>query len=852
MTSDRPDPPATDPDRSRSGRTPDALSRRIAAVVLRARLAIFWEALWPRLALPMAIIALFAAISFMGLWPLLPDVLRIAALVLFALGFLASLVPLVRLSLPDRRTARDRAERQSGLTNRPLTALEDDQFTGRDDPAGRALWQAHRKAAAKRLDHMVAGYPSPKLYRYDPFALRALVGLLLFIGVFAGYGEYATRLGDAFRASTPTTATPPTRLDAWIDPPAYTNRPPLFLTGESPAPGGKDGVITAPEGSVLLARLHGTTAATLHVEHADGTTETVSPQGADADRAAKPLGAAEFRLALGENIAVSVRDGSHEIARWRFAVDPDAPPTITLADDPTATVSGATELAYTVTDDYGVLAATAHIDPQPDKAGKEGAHPLYEPPSFSLALPQRGTRNGTGHTIKDLSAHPFAGGPVRMRLTARDAADQEGASEPHDFILPQRRFTKALARALVEQRRVLALDARDRGRVQDALDALMIAPEKFIPEPGIYLGMRFAYSRLVRAKTDDDLREVADLLWTLALTIEDGEISLARRELREAQEALQKALEEGASDEEIKRLTEQLRAALDRFLDAVAQEAQRNPQNAMPMPPNGRTIDRNQLEQMLSRIEELARSGSRDAARDLLAQMQQMMENLQTGRQSPQNQRSAEMNKMLQQLGDMIARQRELMDKTFRMDQQDGAGERSNNGQEGEQRPMTEEELQQALRDLQAQQEALMKDLEAMQKRMGEMGVDAGEQMGEAGRSMGEAGKNLGEGETGSAVGNQGDALSALQRGAGKLLDQMMAEGMGQGQGGRRRQGQNGQGDPLGRNTGGANPNDTVKIPDEIDVQRARRILEELRRRLGDPARPRLELDYLDRLLPRD
>jgi hypothetical protein len=40
-----------------------------------------------------------------------------------------------------------------------------------------------------------------------------------------------------------------------------------------------------------------------------------------------------------------------------------------------------------------------------------------------------------------------------------------------------------------------------------------------------------------------------------------------------------------------------------------------------------------------------------------------------------------------------------------------------------------------------------------------------------------------------------------------------------------------------------------VKIPGEIDVQRVRRILEELRRRLGDPQRPQIELDYLERLL---
>ena len=43
----------------------------------------------------------------------------------------------------------------------------------------------------------------------------------------------------------------------------------------------------------------------------------------------------------------------------------------------------------------------------------------------------------------------------------------------------------------------------------------------------------------------------------------------------------------------------------------------------------------------------------------------------------------------------------------------------------------------------------------------------------------------------------------------------------------------------------------SVKLPDEIDAQRAREILEELRRRLGERFRPDLELQYLERLLRR-
>jgi hypothetical protein len=57
--------------------------------------------------------------------------------------------------------------------------------------------------------------------------------------------------------------------------------------------------------------------------------------------------------------------------------------------------------------------------------------------------------------------------------------------------------------------------------------------------------------------------------------------------------------------------------------------------------------------------------------------------------------------------------------------------------------------------------------------------------------------------------------------------------------------------DPLGRPLRGRDYGDdtTVKVPGEIDVQRARRILEELRRRFADPERPQIELDYIERLL---
>ena len=103
-------------------------------------------------------------------------------------------------------------------------------------------------------------------------------------------------------------------------------------------------------------------------------------------------------------------------------------------------------------------------------------------------------------------------------------ARRRGPSDAGAMTLPARPFYNPLARALIEQRQILALDANSRPKVTIALDALTIAPEK-IANSGIYLGLRVGYQRLVNARNDDDLRKVLDYLWTMARAIEDGDMS---------------------------------------------------------------------------------------------------------------------------------------------------------------------------------------------------------------------------------------------------------------------------------------------------------------------------------------
>ena len=74
-------------------------------------------------------------------------------------------------------------------------------------------------------------------------------------------------------------------------------------------------------------------------------------------------------------------------------------------------------------------------------------------------------------------------------------------------------------------------------------------------------------------------------------------MSVAERDLRRLQQQLQDALAKGAPDAEIERLTQELKEALDRYLRALAQEMQQNPDRAMqPLDPSqvvtGRDLQR--------------------------------------------------------------------------------------------------------------------------------------------------------------------------------------------------------------------------------------------------------------------
>jgi uncharacterized protein (TIGR02302 family) len=902
--------------------THPALARRVALKRSFARIVLFFERLLPRALAPVGVVALFFSASWFGIFRLSPDWLRWVLLTGFLFALIATLLPLAWIRWPSANEADRLLEERNDLPHQPVGVQEDEPAF--ETPFSRALWKEHQIRMAKRIAALDAGLPQPDIAKHDRFGLRAIPALVFTVALAFSYSNRGGSVGDAFiPAPSAPSINPDLRIDAWLTPPSYTGRAPVFLTGQQAQ--NNNGTVSIPQNSALTVRVTGgegeeavvfTTAAdkrnaVLETEEAKAAAKKAAEQaqnGAQAPTAQteapqppaapangnQPLAPRTYAMAVNESGNLTVNGQS-----WTFNVIPDRPPEIAFEGQPKRSVNGALEIGFRAKDDYGIREAHALIEP----AGPQdpAATSLYPLPEYRLDLPRQ-TRGQElkGLTSRSLIEHPLAGKRVRVTLVATDGSGQTGRSPVHEMILPGRGFSEPLAAAVAEQRQVFALDTRQMPKAIALNEALTIRPDETIPNLGHFLLIESARGRMKLARGEKQLKETADYLWEIALGIEDGDLSLAERRLRDAQRNLSEALQNGANDQEIARLMQEMREAMQQYMNELAQRMQNAPRAQQNMQAQN-VIRQRDLQNMMDQIENLARSGNRDAAQQMLNELQRMMNNMQAGRpqrgQQGQQQQNSQMRQQIDKLGEIMQEQQRLMDQTFKLDQalrdrmqrgdpndqgegdeqqqsqqgQQGQQQQSQQGQQGQQGQgqqgqqntdqMTAEQLREALKNLRAQQEGLGKKLGELQQGLKGLGMQPGEGFGQAEREMGNAGKALGQGQGEQAVQGQGNALNALRQGAQNMMQQMMQAMQGQGQGQEGQQngegegmanqgGQNGR-DPLGRPraTSGPDFGDQVKVPDEIDVQRAREILDAIREKLGGALSGDAERQYLERLL---
>ena len=859
--------------------TGQAAAARLDRLVAQARVASLWEQAWPLIWRGLGVVLLFLVLSWAGLWLDLAPLWRQIGLGVLALLLVGALLPIAHLARPDRRVAlarldREAAARDPALRHGPASAAQDSLAVGAADPGSRTLWALHQRRAAQAVASLKVGLPRPGMTRRDPYALRAGIVVAAVASLFVAGPEWRERIGAAFDWHAPASPGPNFRVDGWIDPPLYTRLPPLLIAMD-----GSDQHLRAPINAQLIVRIAGQGRA------AANTTLTpnagLTPIPGQEER--PDLREERYRIVGPAELVIVTPAG-----RQKLTVEaiPDRPPEVTAIGGPEVNGRGTFNLTYRAKDDYGISSAEGVIEPL--KAGRA----LAPIPRINLALPADATGETDTKTLVDLTDSPWSGARVRYQIVVKDEAGQEGRTAPAEITLPARPFREPLARALAEdRRRLVTAPDTDRLWVQGALDALLVAPDMFTPQPPVFLGLKTAAERLRRARSDADLIEVADLLWEMALKIEDGDLSDAEKQLRQAQDRLKEAIERNAPDDEVKRLTQDLKQALDKFLSQMAEKQNRQPRDPGEKTQSNqqsKTVTPEDLDKMIQDMAEAMKRGDTAEAQRLMEQLRNILENLQTAQKGGKSdQASREMQKQMRDLDAMAQEQQGLRDETFKDGQEPQSGQRPSNrgqqqqgqrgqqgqprqgqgkqdqGQQGQGQQGQKQQGQGEQGNVGDRQQALRQRLEDLEQRMKENGMRGEQGLSDAEDAMREAENALKQGDADEAVDAQGRALEGLKKGADGMAQQMqeMAEGQGEGQQeGGQQPGQQGQAgarddDPLGRPTKGRDMSDgRVRVPtaDESAVQRARRIMEELRRKLGDPTRPREELDYFERLLRRN
>ena len=848
-------------------------------------------------------------------WPLWSLLIAVAGLLMLGLHdlaalevvWLAALLTLVgaavfayrgfgRFRWPRREEAVARLD--AALPGRPLAALADTQAIGGGDSGSEALWNAHITRMAERAKSAQAVQPDLRLSRRDPFGLRyvALLGLvvaLLFGSVWrAGTVTQTMPGGGAAMAGGPA-------WEGWIEPPAYTGLPSLYLNDQSRT-------IRAPEGSRVTIRLYGEVGALSVAETVSGRTEDVGA-ATDTEQSFEIAGSGTLRI-----------DGPGGEA-WQVDAIADAPPEVEVsAQGLDVTFDGQMSQPFEARDDYAVEAGTATFTLDMDRLDRRyglGTEPDPRAPiTLDLPMPITGGRAAFSESlIENLSQHPWAHLPVTLTMSVSDAQDQSGQSAPVEMTLPARKFFDPLAAAVIEQRRDLLWSKDNATRVTQILRAI-----SYEPEPGLfrsetaYLRMRVILRRLeTLARTDGALtdaaqEEIAQALWDLAIILEDGDIGDALERMRAAQDRLSEAMKNGASEEEIARLMQELRDATQDYLRQKSMQAQRegeqdgNPQ----MSENMQAMNQQDLQEMMDRIQELMEEGRFAEAQQALEEFQQMMENMQVtqGQQGQGGQSPGE--QAMEGLAETLRDQQGLSDEAFRdLQEQYNPGARSGesqgnegrngnqgqgqshegqNGQQGQgQQPGQQPgqgqgqgnqsaEGQQGGQgqqgqpgdmagDLAGRQEALRRELERQRGNLpgvgGEAGEAAREALDRAGRAMEGAEESLRSDDLAGAIDQQSEAMEALRDGMRNLGEALAENGQqqqgGQGQAQGQAPGQFGEQDPLGRSQQGV-AGDRGQFNQREDIyRRAGELLDEIRRRSGETDRPEIELDYLKRLLDR-
>lgn len=870
--------------------------------------AALWRLSAARAFWPLAVfVTLFLVMVLTGLVDIASEQLASITLIIFLVG----LVPLLligsaRFRAPERTEAIRELDAQSDL--RPLSALAD--RPARPDASGVALWRVHETRltdAARRLDTPDFGR---RWKSADPFYLRFLLPALLAVAVLATASSAGDRLSRAFSPDIGSLFGADTiRIEAWITPPPHTGKPPVFLSsGDGPVrvPAGSEITVRAQAPAAPRLVIEG-------ADDRQRFRFEATPEGAYEARATITADSDVSVTWWGERAIWQVRASPDEAPVVEWVSTPELTPTDKTEFSWKASDDYGVEsldlVLYRVDEGGDATADTVAVQLpglSPKDAEETTAIDLTRHRWAGLEV--RGflrATDGAGQSTMSEAAvfilpeklllQPLARAIQDIRVTIlRENDDYEEVESPNrEGLEAGAVFTAATQR----------IDRAPAGiqRASLMIEAVTYKPELYFEDVSVYLGLSHAGSMLQAASSTDEADATEPLLWSLALRAEYGSAADALRALQAARQALEEALRDGASEAEIQRRLEAFKQAAQNYLAARMAEAMANGLDAPPSDTDsaesggGSGLGGSDFADMLDALSDLTETGASDQARQLLSDITNMLENLEfqqgngsgdgmpgmPGEQQGENeedlpQEEREMSETLRELSELLREQRELNDDTLAEErgerrgppEQQGQGEQP--GQQPGQQPGEQGEGDQpGAQDGDDGQGGPGTSLAERQSRLGDLAEDLAERRGRGGSSeegdgpggtVGEgvleaieraqrrAAEALEDGNGFRAQRNQDDATDQIRDLAQDLageLDELRRERLGDEYGNN-----SDQVDPFGRPMGGTSDNRDVTIPDQAERQRAKDILEELRRRYGETPDEE-ERDYLERLLDR-
>ena len=751
--------------------------------------------------------------------------------------------------LPSLRTIDRRIEKDSCIEGRPLTGLKDKLWND-EKPDARDLWRESRF----RLNNLANALSRPQskdfLKRYDPYAFRFTIFIVFIAALFFAGEERTMRLQNGlqpFSYDANTEIRSAERYTIMIDAPEYTRLSQLILNDKT----AENSLIKIAQGSALKVLVHG------------GYGQSKLILGND-DFAFDDA----YQIVIpDEKDAIVLKQGLLTLARWNYEIIRDQVPTVlALESEPEILDDASLSIGVSVYDDYGVqyLDTTLELS---DVVSDSPAIGDIKAIRRSVSSPAR--ENFKLSPNFDFSAHPWAGLPVKISMRAVDALGQESTPQIIETILPERDFKHPVAKTLVALRKKLIWSPLDENTYKDSAYNLLVlgtAKELLHDDIVTYLALRTAALRLsYNSPSIETASSVISLLWDTALRIEDGDLSLAARKLRDAQMALEEALQNpDITEEEISELMSDLRNAMAEYMNELAREMSKRMADGgqMPMidPQSMTSLNQDALADFLEQMEQAMRDGDMGAAQEMLSQMQRLMDMMNPSMSAQLPPDMQMMNKGVNELQKLIERQEELLVQTQKqadvLDMLNSLGLDSpmNIAPEADGEafpPFINTE------DNQTEQEALRFILGQLMVEASEMIGEIPEQMGLAEQSMRRSARALGVNRPDGSIPNQKRAIEYLKQSQDQMMQQLQQR-MVQMTGfmlsfGRQQMRYDPLGRPMGREMGedGDPFGSDVTIPDEAEHRRVEEILKLLRQRAGQYNRPREELDYYRRLLKR-